>query len=139
MIGLRTHVRGEDVRLYQLRATRAQVRDVLMAYVADINELAQAPRWYDTLTVNCTTLVFKLVKAAGAGWGFAIPIDYRLLLTGRLPGYLQSIGALRADVPLPEMVRRSRIAEHAKAVSLDDPNFSARIREQLPARIQAGL
>ncbi len=139
VIGLRTHVRGEDVRLYQLRATRAQVRDVLMAYVADINELAQAPRWYDTLTVNCTTLVFKLVKAAGAGWGFAIPIDYRLLLTGRLPGYLQSIGALRADVPLPELVRRSRIAEHAKAVSLDDPNFSARIREQLPARIQAGL
>lgn len=139
VIGLRTHVRGEDVRLYQLRATKAQARDVLMAYVADINSLAKTPRWYDTLTVNCTTLVFRLVRASGAGWGFTMPLDYRLLLTGRLPEYLQSLGALRSDVPLPELARRSRISESARTISLDDPAFSARIREKLPDRMRAGL
>lgn len=138
VIGLRTHVRGEDVRLYQLRATKAQARDVLMAYFADINSLAKTPRWYDTLTVNCTTLVFSLVRASGTGWGFTIPIDYRLLLTGRLPEYLQMLGALRSDVPLPELTQRSRISEAAKMISLDDPVFSAKIREKLPDRMRAG-
>lgn len=138
VIGLRTHARGEDVRLYRLRATKAQARDILMAYVADINDLAKTPRWYDTLTVNCTTLVFRLVRASGANWGFAIPLDYRLLLTGRLPGYLQSLGALRADVPLPELARRSSITDSARTISLDDPAFSVKIRETLPDRMQAG-
>lgn len=138
VIGLRTHVRGEDVRLYRLRATKTQARDVLMAYFADINSLAKTPRWYDTLTVNCTTLVFRLVRASGAGWGFAIPLDYRLLLTGRLPEYLQALGALRSDVPLPELARRSRISESARTISLDDPVFSAKIREKLPDRMRAG-
>jgi hypothetical protein len=138
LIGLRTHHRGEDVRLYQLRATKAQARDVLMAYAADINDVAENPRWYDTLTVNCTTLVFTLARHAGAGWGFAIPLDWRLLATGHLPAYLQSLGALRADMPLSELVARSRISERAKAISLDDPAFSAKIREGLPERMQAG-
>jgi hypothetical protein len=138
LIGLRTHHRGEDVRLFQLRATKAQTRDVLMAYVADINDLVKQPRWYDTLTVNCTTLVFTLARHAGAGWGFAIPLDWRLLATGHLPAYLQSLGALRADMPLAELVARSRVSERAKAISLDDPAFSAKIREGLPERMQAG-
>jgi hypothetical protein len=138
VIGLRTHARGEDVRLYQLRATKAQTRDVLMAYVMDINNLTKTPRWYDTLTVNCTTLVFRLVRASATGWGFNIPLDYRLLLTGRLPEYLQSLGALRADMLPPEFARLSRISETAKTISLDDPAFSAKIRERLPDRMQAG-
>jgi hypothetical protein len=138
LIGLRTHHRGEDVRLFQLRATKAQARDVLMAYVADMNDVARNPRWYDTLTVNCTTLVFTLVRASGAGWGFAIPLDWRLLATGHLPAYLQSLGALRTDMPIAELVARSRISERAKAISLDDPAFSAKIREGLPERMQAG-
>ncbi len=138
VIGLRTHARGEDVRLFQLRATPAQARDMLLAYVADINDVAKTPRWYDTLTVNCTTLVFRLARAAGAGWGFAIPLDYRLLLTGRLPSYLQELGALRADIPLPELVARARISARAQAIALDDPAFSARIRAGLPDRMQAG-
>jgi hypothetical protein len=138
LIGLRTHARGEDVRLFQLRATRAQARDVLMAYVADINDLAKTPRWYDTLTVNCTTLVFRLVRASDKNWGFGVPLDYRLLLNGHLPAYLQTLGALRSDIPLAELVARSRISERAKAISLDDPAFSAKIREGLPERMQAG-
>lgn len=138
VIGLRTHARGEDVRLYRLRATQAQTRDVLMAYIKDINTLAKTPRWYDTLTVNCTSLVFRLVRASSTGWGFNIPIDYRLLLTGRLPEYLQSLGALRADVPPSELARLSRISETAKTISLDDPTFSAKIRQTLPDRMRAG-
>lgn len=137
IIGLRTHHRGEDVRLYRLRATPQQTRDVLLAYVADINRLAATPRWYDTLTTNCTTLAYRLARGFSSSWKVELPFDPRLLLTGRLPGYLRDVGALRADLPLEELVGRSRITARAKALPLDDPTFSARLREGLPERMQA--
>ncbi len=77
------------------------------------------------------------MRASATGWGFNIPLDYRLLLTGRLPEYLQSLGALRADVPPPELARLSRITESARTISLDDPAFSAKIRQTLPDRMRA--
>ncbi len=132
LIGLRSHARKEDVRLFRLAATPARARDVLLAYVDDVNRLAAQPRWYNTLTTNCTTVVFRLVGSVAPGWTFSLPLDPRVLLSGFLPGYLQRIGAVRTDISLEELVRQARIGEKARAVSLDDPDFSKKIREGVP-------
>ncbi|HEV7256447.1 MAG TPA: DUF4105 domain-containing protein [Bosea sp. (in: a-proteobacteria)] len=132
LIGLRSHARKEDVRLFRLGATPERARDVLLAYVADVNRLAAEPRWYNTLTTNCTTVVFRLVDSVAPGWKLSLPLDPRVLLSGFLPGYLQRIGAVRTDMPLEELVRQGRIGEKARAVSLDDPDFSKKIREGVP-------
>lgn len=132
IVGLRSHARKEDVRLFRLAATPAQARDLLLAYIVDVNRLSLKPRWYNTLTTNCTTVVFELVRKVAPGWTFSVPFDPRVLLSGYLPGYLQRIGAVRTDMPLPELVRRARIGEHARTISLDDPDFSAKIREGVP-------
>jgi hypothetical protein len=34
--------------------------------------------------------------------------------------------------PLEELVRAARIGDHARTLSLDDPQFSAKIREGVP-------
>lgn len=133
VIGLRSHIRREDVRLYRLRASPQQARDVLEAYIADINRLAAQPRWYNTVVTNCTTLVYQLVGSVAPGWAFAMPLDPRVLLSGYLPGYLRDIGALRQDIALDELVRQAKVSDRARAVALDDPAFSARIREGVPA------
>lgn len=132
LVGLRSHARREDVRLFRLAATPQQARDVLLAYAADINRLSAQPRWYNTLTTNCTTVVYTLVGSVAPGWKFALPLDPRVLLSGYLPGYLQRIGAVRRDVPLEALVAQGRIGEKARTVALDDPAFSARIREGVP-------
>lgn len=132
LVGLRTHARKEDVRLFRIAATPAQARDVLLAYVADVNELAARPRWYNTLTTNCTTVVYTLVGSVAPAWKFSLPLDPRVLLSGFLPGYLQRIGSVRSDIPLDELVRQARIGDRARAVSLDDPEFSNKIREGVP-------
>lgn len=132
IVGLRTHARREDARLFRLSASATQARDLLVAYIADINDLAAKPRWYNTLTTNCTTVVYHLVGSVAPGWTFSLPLDPRVLLSGYLPGYLQQIGAIRQDVPLEELVRAARIGEHARTLSLDDPQFSAKIREGVP-------
>lgn len=132
IVGLRTHARREDVRLFRLSASASQARDLLLAYMADINDLAAKPRWYNTLTTNCTTVVFHLVGSIAPRWTFSLPLDPRVLLSGYLPGYLQQIGAIRQDIPLDELVRLARIGEHARTLSLGDPRFSAKIREGVP-------
>jgi len=132
IVGLRTHARREDARLFRLSASAAQARDLLLAYATDINDLAAKPRWYNTLTTNCTTVVYHLVSSVAPGWKFSLPLDPRVLLSGYLPGYLQQIGAIRQDIPLDELVRLARIGDHARTLSLDDPQFSAKIREGVP-------
>lgn len=132
VVGLRSHARKEDVRLFRLAASPAQARDLLLAYAVDVNRLALKPRWYNTLTTNCITVVFELVRKVAPGWTFSVPFDPRVLLSGYLPGYLQRIGAVRTDMPLAELVRLARIGEHARTISLDDPDFSAKIREGVP-------
>lgn len=132
VVGLRTHARGEDVRMFRLRASPEQAREVLLAYVADVNRLAAQPRWYNTIATNCTTVVYRLVRSVAPESSFAPPLDPRVLLSGYLPGYLKDIGAVRQDLPLEELVRLGRISERAKAISLDDPDFSRLIREGVP-------
>lgn len=132
LIGLRSHARKEDVRLFRIAATPAQARDVLLAYVDDVNRLAAQPRWYNTLTTNCTTVVYTLVGSVAPAWTFSLPLDPRVLLSGYLPGYLHRIGAVRSDIPLDDLVRQARIGERARTISLDDPDFSKKIREGVP-------
>ena len=62
IVGLRTHARREDARLFRLSVSGAQARDLLVAYIGDINDLAAKPRWYNTLTTNCTTVVQFVVS-----------------------------------------------------------------------------
>lgn len=132
LIGLRSHARKEDVRLFRIAATPAQARDVLLAYVDDVNRLAAQPRWYNTLTTNCTTVVYTLVGSVAPAWTFSLPLDPRVLLSGYLPGYLHRIGAVRSDIPLDDLVRQARIGERARTISLDDHDFSKKIREGVP-------
>ncbi len=133
IIGLRSHARGEDVRLLRLAMTPERARDVLLAYIEDVNRLAAKPRWYNTLTTNCTTVVYQLVGSVAPGWSVSLPLDPRVLLSGYLPGYLRRIGAVRSDIPLDELVQKGRVSAKAKTLPLDDPDFSAKIREGVPA------
>lgn len=132
LIGLRTQARGEDTRLFRLAATPQQARDLLLAYAEDINRLAQTPRWYNTLTTNCTTVVYHLVGQVAPGWKFSLPLDPRVLLSGYLAGYLKDIGAIRQDLPLDELVKLGRIGEKARSLPPDSPEFSRAIREGVP-------
>lgn len=132
VVGLRTHARGEDVRMFRLRISPERAREVLLAYVADVNRLAREPRWYNTITTNCTTVVYRLVGSLAPGWQFSLPLDPRVVLSGYLPGYLRDIGAVRQDMPLAQLVQQGKISARARTATLDNPEFSRVIREGVP-------
>jgi len=122
IIRVRTNVRGEDDYLYPLRMDKPAMRALFLSYVHAANELATTPAFYNTLTSNCTTIVYRMARQISPG----LPRDIRLLLTGYLPGYLRKIGALDRNVPEDVQEQRARITTRARNSTADD--FSRAIR-----------
>ena len=126
-VRVRSNVRDEDVYLYRIDMPQAAMRELLLSYVEQANGLVSRPRFYNTLTANCTSIVFDMVQGIIGG----LPVDHRLLLTGYLPGYVQDIGGLQAGFSLDELRQQGRITERARLADAAT-DFSARIRQGVP-------
>ena len=129
VIGVRASHRGEQVSLYRLAVAPDVARVLLVNYLQAADELARQPRWYNALSQNCTTTIRVHVLQIG----IAQPWDYRILVNGKLPEMFYERKSINTSVPLAEMLAQSDVTERAKAAA-GAPDFSARIRDGLPAR-----
>jgi hypothetical protein len=127
VVRLRTNVRGEDVYLYRLQLPQDAMRSLFLGYVGEANSLVDSPRFYNTITVNCTTLVYQMMKRIVG----RLPLDYRLLFSGYLPEYVYRVGGLDRRYSLEELRRRGRLSERARISDRSD-SFSADIRRGIP-------
>jgi hypothetical protein len=127
IIRVRTNIRGEDDYLYRVKMPRPDMRSLFIGYVDQANELVTTPRFYNTITVNCTTLVYHMMKRI-VGY---LPFDYRVIFTGYLPAYVYKVGGLDRRYPLAELRERGRITERAHS-SDRSSTFSADIRRGIP-------
>ena len=127
VVRVRSNVRDEDLWLYRINLSPADARKLFRSFVLQANRLAEQPRFYHTVTGNCTTIVFSMMKQIVEG----LPLDHRLLLTGYLPAYVHEVGGMTPGLPLEELQRRGRITQQARDAG-DDPAFSARIRQGVP-------
>jgi hypothetical protein len=119
--------RHEDVRLYRLGLPPDRVRALLIQYIGEANDLAGHPRFYNTLTTNCTTTIFDIARAVTP----SIPFDWRVMLTGYLPSYLYERGAVDTSISLDELSRRADINSRIDA-GLGETEFSSFLRKDLP-------
>lgn len=127
LLRVRTNVRDEDVFLYRVQMAPEARRALLLAYVAEADALAKTPRFYDTLTANCTTIVYQMAQRIVGG----LPMDWRLLASGYLPEYLHDVGGLVPGEELEALRAAGRITLRAQA-SDADPQFSQAIRRGVP-------
>jgi Domain of unknown function (DUF4105) len=127
VVRLRTNVRGEDVYLYRLQLPQEAMRSLFLGYVGEANSLIDSPRFYNTIAVNCTTLVYQMMKRIVGG----LPLDHRLLFSGYLPKYVYRVGGLDRRYSLEELRRLGRITERAR-ISDRSESFSADIRRGIP-------
>lgn len=116
--------RGEEVRLYPLQLRPDQLAEVFLQYVALGNQLNEAPRWYNTALSNCTTVVWQLSKVLSRD----LPLSPSLLLSGRLPEYLDGFGVLAGEGSLSDKRAAALISERARAWP-ESGSFSAWIRQ----------
>ena len=127
VVRLRTNYRGERVFLYRLATSRAGARALLEQYLEEANTLAREPAWYNAFTENCTTSIWRNVRAISPGTAF----DWRLLANGYLDQLAYERGLVDTSLPFAELRQRSDVTERAKACGSRD-DFSRCIREGLP-------
>ena len=129
LIRVRTDYRRpeEQVYLYRTRARPENARRLFLEYVAKINQLKEQPEFYNTLTTNCTTDVWSLVRALTD----QLPLDWRVLLSGYFPEYAYELGSLDTSMPFTQLKAQSLINDQAHAAD-GAADFSTQIRAGLP-------
>ena len=136
ILAVRTNARGEQVFLYRVDMAPAAMRALFLSYAEQAAALHTAPRWYHTLTANCTTIVWDMAQRLVGG----LPLDWRLLASGYLPEYLQSVNGLTPGQSLEALRSAGDITPRAQqwqapagaddmAASID---FSRAIRAGIP-------
>jgi Domain of unknown function (DUF4105) len=132
VVRLRTNIRHEDVQLFRLGASPQVARPLLLEYVAEANELAKTPRFYNSITTNCTTTIVKMMRVVGD----PMPFNWRFVVNGYLPEYAYERGALDLTVPLPTLKTLAHIDKRAEEAD-DRSNFSTRIRVGVPSPLKS--
>jgi hypothetical protein len=129
VIALRTTYRNPQEQVYVLRTQIAleNGRKLFLDYINSMNKLRERPRFYNTLTTNCTTQVLRHVWAFGSDARY----NWQILLSGYVPEYLHENDTLMPGMSLEEVMSRSLVNEQARLVPLDG-SFSKAIREGVP-------
>lgn len=127
ILRVRTNVRGEDVYLYRLDIPPEQLRTLFLAYLRRAAKLEKTPSFYNTLSSNCTTVVYQLAKQIVPG----LPLDYRLLASGHFAEYAYEQGGLHRELPFEHLHQLGRITDRAKATGVD-ADYSKAIRVGVP-------
>jgi hypothetical protein len=130
VIRLRTNYRQsppEDVYLFRVVGPIENGRRVFLDYMRDINQLRERPRFYNTLTTNCTTMILAHTTVNPGH----LPYSWKVLLSGYTPEYAYEMGRLDQGLPFEELKRRAHVNAAAQAADRG-PDFSRRIRAGLP-------
>jgi hypothetical protein len=125
-VRVRTNVRGEEGRIYRVKLSERAMRRLFLAYVEEGNSLASRPRYYHTITANCTIIVYNMMDEIIDG----LPMDVRLFLSSHLPSYVKEHGGL-VDRPLEQLQELGRFTDRARAAD-QSGDFSLRIRQGVP-------
>jgi hypothetical protein len=130
LIRVRTNYRKdppEDVYLYRLTGPIENSKRILLDYLKTINRLRDSPEFYNTLTANCTNVIWMHTRLNPNH----IPFSWKILLSGYTPEYVYEQGRMNSDLPFAELQRRSHLNEVALQAD-QAPDFSSRIRAHLP-------
>ena len=126
VIRLRTNYRNnppEDVYRYSLHMSPEIGRRFFLEYINTINEVRVKPRFYNTLTANCTNVIWMHAQVNPE----RVPFSWKLLASGYAPAYLYDMDRLDTSVSFAELTRRGYVNPIAHALG-DASDFSQRIR-----------
>ena len=118
----------EDVYIYRTRTPQRNIRRSFLDYLQVMNDMCVHPRFYNTLTTNCTTTILMHTRMNPE----SPPMSWKILLSGYLPDYLYELGRIDTAKPFADLEKLSRVNERAQAADKDDSSFSQRLRQGLP-------
>lgn len=101
------------LRLYPLELSPEASQALFRSLAEETNDLADTPRFYNTLTANCTNVLANLVNEHYPG---ALPYDLSWNLTGYADRYLMDQGLVPSSGTVEETQRAHDLTVHRDAV-----------------------
>ncbi len=98
LVERRVQYLGYELRKYPVRQPLADQRRYLERFLRDTMALATQPRWYNTITSNCTNVIIGAANDVAPGF---VPFDISFILTGLAAPYLVKRGILDGDKMAP--------------------------------------
>ena len=117
-----------------MRGSIESGRNLFRDLAAESRALETQPRFYNSLTSNCTN---ELAKEANRAQPGAIPLNIGLLLPGYADHFLYDRGFIPHDAPFESVRQRYAISDFVSA-HVDQPDFSQRLRQHLDGSAAAG-
>jgi hypothetical protein len=130
LVALRTKYRqpNEQVHLLRLRYYKPNATRFFLRYIEDMNDLVKNPRFYNSLTTNCTTQVLANAHVPGGRFKY----NWRILLSGYAPEYFYMMGNLDQNYSLQELMELGLVNNRAQHPEIGAEEFSTTIREGVP-------
>lgn len=124
----RAAYKGRNMLLLPLITPPEQARQLLLDMVATANALVDHPRFYNSVSENCTSTLADHANEVRPG---SFP---RLLLAKVMPGLapatLYRKGWIDSDIPLERLTQHFEIGERARVIGAT-PDFSRRLRREV--------
>src|SRR5262249_30192482 len=115
-----------------LAITAAQAQALFRGLLAKTNDLAAHPRFYNTLSANCTNMLAKLVNQISPG---RIPLDRSWYLPGYSDLFLMRIGLIPTRGSVEATQAASDLTPKREAVlplaTLPHEAFGRALRQQI--------
>lgn len=116
VVGVRTGHRNERVYLYPTIATPAQARDLFNLLAANVNDIYESPRMYNTLTHNCTNELTRPVEKMS---DVTFPLTWKTILPGYFDEILHELQLIDTNQSFAEMKQSHLINNESVDVTKD--------------------
>lgn len=114
----------EDLYIYPLLISSEHSQQFFMDLIKTAENLETEPKFYNTVTSNCTNL---LAKSANRIKPKSVPFHYSRLFTGFADDQLYDLGLIPNDKNFDEIYEDARIDIDIRNYFLDDTDYSADI------------
>ena len=118
---------GDRLHLYPLSLPDGMAEGVLRAMLSLTAGVADRPRWYNTVTANCTSELARAMNAERPG---TVPLDLAWVLPGYAAGFLYDEGWMPGARDFAEIEAASDATDAVREVYRDTPaeRFSQALR-----------
>lgn len=126
-IGRRVIYLGNDVSMYPLNISSENAKKYFLKLIEETNSIDTTPRFYNTLTSNCTNNLAIHANQIVPG---TLPWDISRLLPGYSVEYLYRLGFIENTSDLENMKSKHNITNDVKEY-YNKEDFSTNIRQRL--------
>jgi hypothetical protein len=125
--GRRAVLEKQQLYMYPLSGSMDTARRLFLDLARSSQELETQPRFYNSLTSNCTNELAKVANEAQPG---VIPLNIALILPGYADQVLYDDELIPHDAPLDAIRERYAVTPAIQA-NIDQPDFSQRVRDAI--------